>query len=56
MAPAEVSVINGKGIVLDGERLDDVNSVRDVRWLPFAVKFQHETDGKIYESTLTLEP
>lgn len=55
-APGEVSVINAKDIVLDSERIDNVFTVRDVRWEEFNVHFDFDQNGKTYESTLVLEP
>ncbi len=55
-APGEVSVINTRGIVLDSERVDDVFTVRNVRWELFKVHFEFDQDGKTYESSLALEP
>lgn len=56
MAPGEVSVVNARGIVLDSERLDDVFTVRNVRWEDFKVHFDFDQNGKTYESSLALEP
>lgn len=54
-APSEVEVLDRRGRVIDGEHLDDVKSIYDVRWGRSEVDFFYRRDGPTYRSTIELE-
>jgi hypothetical protein len=49
-----VEVLDRAGRVIDRERLDDVMSVRDVRWERFKVDLLYDRDGHAYQTALDL--
>jgi hypothetical protein len=53
-SPGEVRVLDRSGRVIDSERLEDVESVQDVRWSRFNVTFGYRRDGRTYQTSLDL--